>query len=113
MAWGTELSASQFDGYTGTLGGASRIPDASDNWVPNAYNGAGLDHERAGDAPRGDFEAWNTPGEPNEIFSEEAPAAEPDPDPTEPTDPAEPTEPGEICEPDRRSSPQKPGSGER
>ena len=54
------FSASQFDDYTGILGGASRVPDASDSWVPNAFNGAGLDHERAADAPRGEFEAWNT-----------------------------------------------------
>src|SRR5690625_4506236 len=102
MAWGTELSASQFDGYSGTLGGASRIPDASDTWVPNAYNGAGLNHDRAADAPRGDFEAWNTPGEPNLLVDDEG--NEPEPEPTEPTDPEptdpEPTEPGEICEAD-------------
>src|SRR5690625_364489 len=106
MAWGTELSANQFDDYTGTLGGASRIPDASDNWVPNAFNGAGLDHERAADAPRGEFEAWNTPGTANEAFADEDEGNEPEPEPTEPnpsdpapTDPA-PTEPGEICEAD-------------
>jgi hypothetical protein len=103
MAWGTELSASQFDGYSGTLGGASRIPDASDNWVPNAYNGAGLDHDRAADAPRGEFEAWNTPGTANELLDENT-GEEPDPEPTEPapepTDPEDPSEPGEICEAD-------------
>src|SRR5690625_1488317 len=99
MAWGSELSASQFDDYPGTLGGASRVPDGSDNWVPNAFNGAGLDHERAADAPRGEFEAWNTPGTANEAFIVEENGNEPDPTDPEPTDPA-PTEPGEICEAD-------------
>ena len=101
MAWGTELSASQFDDYTGTLGGASRIPDASDNWVPNAFNGVGLDHERAADAPRGEFEAWNTPGTANEVFTGEDNEPEPEPTEPEPSDPAPtdpaPAEPGEIC----------------
>jgi len=92
MAWGTELSANQFDGYTGTLGGASRIQDASENWVPNAFNGAGLDHDRAADAPRGEFEARNTPGTANAVFTGEDDGNEPEPEPTEPepSDPAPP-----------------------
>ena len=100
IAWGTELRAAQFSHYTGALGGASRIPDGSDTWVPNAYNGAGLDHNRAADAPRGEFEACNTPCAANKAFAEEA--DEPEPVPTKPEpEPSEPTpEPTESAEPE-------------
>src|SRR5699024_10435136 len=84
IAWGTELRAAQFDNYSGALGGASRIPDGSDTWVPNAYNGAGLDHNDAAAEPRGAFEAWNTPGAANAEFTP-GNDNEPEPEPTDPT----------------------------
>src|SRR5699024_2329553 len=93
MAWGTQLRATQFDDYTGTLGGASRIPDGSGNWVPNAYNGAGLEHENAADAPRGDFEAAITPGADNSVCTPEPVEGDDEPSP-------EPAEPGVVCETD-------------
>ncbi|MGO1183118.1 MAG: ExeM/NucH family extracellular endonuclease [Micrococcaceae bacterium] len=96
LAWGTALSASDFAGYTGVLGGASRVPDGSENWVPNAFNGAGLPGVSA--TPRGDFEVASTPGTANGEG-----AGTPDPEPTDqPTDePTEqPGEPGEVCDVD-------------
>lgn len=91
MAWGTELSADQFEDFTGTLGGASRVPDGSEAWAPNHFGGAGLDHERAADQPRGEFEAWNTPGDANRMAQDDADEDETDPDPTDP---------GAVCEAD-------------
>src|SRR5699024_3316361 len=69
MTWGTELSATQFADYTGTLGGASRIDDGSDNWVPNAFDG-------------------------EEPEPEPTPEPTPDPEPTEPTEPGDACEAG-------------------
>jgi uncharacterized protein len=58
-----------FDGENSVVGGASRMPDATDtdqpaDWVRNLDNAAGLPCESA-DAPTG--EAANTPGEPNHL----------------------------------------------
>lgn len=109
MAWGTELRTSMFSEFSGTLGGASRVPDASDDWVPNSYSGAGLD---GASGEPSEAEAWNTPGaenltasegtEPEEPEESDEPG-EPDPGETEP-DPGEtepdPGNPGEVCDSD-------------
>ncbi|WFP16047.1 ExeM/NucH family extracellular endonuclease [Citricoccus muralis] len=99
LAWGTELSASDFDGYTSTLGGASRVPDGSDTWVPNAYNGAGLPGIDA--APRGEFEVASAPGTANGEG-----AGTPEPEPTD-----EPSEPGAVCDADVTSISEVQGAG--
>src|SRR5699024_10780435 len=100
--------AAQFDNYSGALGGASRIPDGSDTWVPNAYNGAGLDHNDAAAEPRGAFEAWNTPGAANAEFT---PGNDNEPEP-EPTDPTDPIEPGQLCETDFKLISEIQGEGQ-
>jgi hypothetical protein len=65
----TAVLVESFDGGTTRVGGASRIPDATDtnrpdDWVRNLDNAAGLTCE-SGAAGAG--EAQNTPGQPNAI----------------------------------------------
>lgn len=101
LAYGTELRASTFEGYTGALGGASRVPDGSDTWVPNAYNGAGLPGNT--DQPRGDFEVASTPGEPN--------GEQPSEDPTETSTPTPTDQPTEVCQAEATPINQVQGEG--
>lgn len=63
-----------FDGAAFAPGGASRIPDGADtdttaDWVRNDFNLAGI----GGPGTPLPGQAWNTPGEPNEVYEEEPP----------------------------------------
>ncbi|MCK0111394.1 ExeM/NucH family extracellular endonuclease [Ornithinimicrobium sp. F0845] len=61
-----------YDGAAFAPGGASRIPDGADtdttaDWVRNDFNLAGI----GGEGTPVPGQAWNTPGEPNEVYEEE------------------------------------------
>ncbi|WP_228266404.1 ExeM/NucH family extracellular endonuclease [Ornithinimicrobium ciconiae] len=64
-----------FDDLPFAPGGASRIPDGTDtdsvaDWVRNDFNKAGFPGFEGPPAPG---QAWNTPGQPNEVYEEEPP----------------------------------------
>ena len=74
LAYSTTVLEPGFDGNTFPVGGASRIPDGADtdtsaDWVRNDFNLAGI----GGEGTPEPGQAWNTPGEPNEVYEEELP----------------------------------------
>ena len=74
ITYGTTELYEFYDGLSFTPGGASRIPDGYDtdavtDWVRNDFDLAGIPGEE-GSISEG--EAYNTPGEPNEVYVAEA-----------------------------------------
>lgn len=75
LAYSATVLEAGFDGEPFKVGGASRIPDGVDtdttaDWVRNDFNKAGFPGFEGPPAPG---QAWNTPGEPNEVYEEEPP----------------------------------------